>query len=68
MIAKYKGTCTICGGNIPKGANINWSYGTGAMHPHCSPARFGYNPDSDDGYDAIKDARASGMTVAELRR
>ena len=37
MIAKYPGTCIICGGGIAAGESIAWAPGEGASHSRCAP-------------------------------
>ena len=36
MIAKYPGTCKICGSRIDEGVEIEWAAGEGASHARCA--------------------------------
>jgi len=47
MIAKYKGTCRSCGGQINKGDSILWKKGIGAEHEDCATGEV-ENHDEDD--------------------
>jgi len=68
MIAKYPGTCRLCGKPIKEGAKIKWVAGKGAFHDAC-PGRCelsgGCIPYNNRQFDTCIGCKEWGMTLDE---
>jgi len=66
MIAKYPGTCRLCGTPIKAGEKIKWVAGKGAFHSNCPgrcESREGCIPYHEHQYDACIGCKEWGIEL-----